>query len=165
MTSSPVVHSTFSVERQYDASPARVFAAFANQEIKRRWFAEGEPWDVQEFTVDFRVGGRETARFRFKGIPGAPAGAPPAGTPMGNDTIYQDIVPDRRIVFAYTMLVGETRISASLATVEILPAGDGTRLTYTEQGAFFDGADGAKMRQEGWLTLLESLARELEKAR
>jgi uncharacterized protein YndB with AHSA1/START domain len=165
MTETSVVHSTFTVERQYKAAPARVFAAFANESTKRRWFAEGEPWEVQQFTLDFRVGGRETSRFIFKGVPGAPAGAPPAGTPMGNDTVFQDIVPDRRIVFAYTMLMGEKRISASLATVELVPAGDGTRLTYTEQGAFFDGSDGPTMRQQGWLTLLETLGRELEKAR
>ena len=77
--------------------------------------------------MDFRVGGREVARFRFKG-----------GAPMGNDTVYLDIVPERRIVFAYTMLAGDTRISVSLATVEIMPVCAGTRLVYTEQGAFFE---------------------------
>lgn len=68
---SSVVHSTFSIERTYPSTPARVFAAFANPVTKRRWFAEGEGWEVDEFTVDFRVGGREVARFRFKG--GAPS--------------------------------------------------------------------------------------------
>ena len=38
---------------------------------------------------------------------------------MRNDTTYQDIVPEERIVLAYTMAVGGRRISASLATVEI----------------------------------------------
>ena len=127
---SSVIHSTFSIERTYPSPPSRVFAAFSNQATKRRWFAEGEGWEVDEFTLDFRVGGREVSRFRFKG-----------GAPMGNDTVYLDIVPERRIVLAYTMTVGDKCISVSLATVEITPAGDGTRLAYTEQGAFFDGAD------------------------
>lgn len=148
-----VVHSTFSVERTYPAPPSRVFSAFANQATKRRWFAEGEGWEVQEFTVDFRVGAREFACFRFKG-----------GPEIRNDTTYQDIVPDRRIVFAYTMTVGEKRISASLATVEIAPAGDGTRLSYTEQGAFFDGADQPRAREEGCHDLLEALAKELQRS-
>jgi hypothetical protein len=30
MTETPVVHSTFVIEREYPASPARVFAAFAD---------------------------------------------------------------------------------------------------------------------------------------
>jgi uncharacterized protein YndB with AHSA1/START domain len=145
-----VVHSTFSIERTYPAPPARVFAAFSNQETKRRWFAEGEGWEVDEFTMDFRVGGREIARFRFKG-----------GAPMGNDTVYLDIVPDQRIVLAYTMTVGDTRISVSLATVEIAPAGDGTRLVYTEQGAFFDGADKLERRIAGTRELFEKLGEEL----
>lgn len=147
-----VVHSTFSVERTYPSPPARVFAAFSNQETKRRWFAEGEGWEVDEFTLDFRVGGREISRFRFKG-----------GAPMGNDTVYLDIVPERRIVLAYTMTVGDKRISVSLATVEIIPSGDGTRLVYTEQGAFFDGTDGTRRRELGCRELLEKLAEELRK--
>jgi hypothetical protein len=44
-------------------------------------------------------------------------------------------VPDQRIVFAYTMTLGEKRISSSFGTVELFPVGDRTRLTYTEQGA------------------------------
>jgi uncharacterized protein YndB with AHSA1/START domain len=147
----PVVHSTFSVERIYPSSPARVFAAFSNQATKRRWFVEGEGWEIDEFNMDFRVGGSETSRFRFKG-----------GPPMGNDTIYLDIVPDQRIVFAYTMTVSAKPISVSLATVEITPAGDGARLIYTEQGAFFDNADAPRLRERGSRELLEKLGEELQ---
>ena len=146
----PVVHSTFSIERTYPSSPARVFAAFSNQQTKRRWFVEGEGWEIDEFTMDFRVGGQEISRFRKKG-----------GPPMGNDTVYLDIVPERRIVLAYTMLSGDTRISVSLATVEITPAGEGARLIYTEQGAFFEGADAVRQREHGCRWLLEQLAEEL----
>lgn len=146
----PVTHATFRVERSYPTPPARVFAAFANPATKRRWFAEGEGWEVDEFTLDFRIGGRETSRFRFRG-----------GPPMGNDTIFLDIVPERRIVLAYTMTVANTPISVSLATVELAPSGDGTTLIYTEQGAFFDGADKASLREAGCRALLEQLAAEL----
>ncbi len=146
----PVAHSTFNIARTYPVAPARVFAAFADQATKRRWFAEGEGWEVDEFTVDFRVGGRETARFRFGD-----------SAPMGNDTIYLDIVPDRRIVLAYTMTVGDERHSVSLTTVELAPTDDGTRLVYTEQGAFFDGVDDPVGRERGCRELLERLAEEL----
>jgi uncharacterized protein YndB with AHSA1/START domain len=146
-----VLHSTFSVERTYPVPPARVFAAFANGATKRRWFAEGEGWEVLEFTLDFRVGGGEVSRFRFKD-----------GPEIRNDTIFQDIVPDRRIVFVYRMAVGPKPLSASLATVELVPTGKGTLLTYTEQGAFLDGADSAKGREEGSRELLEKLAAELQ---
>jgi uncharacterized protein YndB with AHSA1/START domain len=158
-----VVHSTFKIERVYPAAASRVFSAFADPATKRRWFAEGEGSEVQEFTPDFRVGGRESTRLRFKGNPALP-GAPPAGTEFRNDTVYQDIVPDRRIVLAYTMAVGGRRISASLATVEFVPEGDGTRLVFTEQGAFFEGSDGPELREKGWLALLDALGAELRRS-
>jgi uncharacterized protein YndB with AHSA1/START domain len=154
MTENAVVHSRFTIDRTYAAAPARVFAAFADGAVKRRWFAEGTGSQVDEFAADFRVGGRETSRFRFTGsVPGAP----PAGTAMGNDTTYLDIVPNQRIVFAYVMIVGERRMSASLATVELFRAGAGTRLVFTEQAAFFDKSDGPKLREEGWRALLQQL--------
>jgi uncharacterized protein YndB with AHSA1/START domain len=153
MTSeSSVVHATFSLERVYDAAPSRVFAAFENLPTKRRWMVEGEGWEVDAYMMDFRVGGLESGRFRYRG-----------GPEIRNDTVYQDIVRDRRIVFAYTMTVGEKRISASLATVELIPLDQRTRLTYTEQGAFFDGAENPRDREEGCRELLESLAQELER--
>jgi uncharacterized protein YndB with AHSA1/START domain len=149
---SSVVHSTFSIERTYPVPPSRVFSAFANPAAKCRWFAEGEGWEIEEFTSDFRVGGREFSRFRFEG-----------GAPIRNETVYQDIVPDRRIVFAYSMEVGAKRISVSLATVEIALSGGGTHLVYTEQGAFFDGADKPEGREAGCRELFEKLGEELRK--
>ena len=44
MTDRSVTHSTFVVERSYDASPARVFAAWADPGAKARWFASPEEW-------------------------------------------------------------------------------------------------------------------------
>jgi Activator of Hsp90 ATPase homolog 1-like protein len=60
-----------------------------------------------------------------------------------------DIVPDQRIVYSYEMYSGDDRMSVSLATVEIVPGEDGTRLTYTEQAAFLDGIDKPEGREEG----------------
>lgn len=157
-TERSIVHGQFTIERVYPSPPARVFAAFADPARKRRWFAEGEGFTVREFTAEFRVGGREATRFAFQG---GPPGAPPAGTPMGNDTVYLDIVPNERIVFAYTMTVGDQRISASLATCQLASVDGGTRLTFTEQAAFFEGSDGPQLREQGWKALLDALARHL----
>jgi uncharacterized protein YndB with AHSA1/START domain len=150
-----VSHATFEIERSYPVPPARVFAAFADPVKKRRWFREEDPSETLEFEMDFRVGGRERSRFRIKG-------GPVDGALCTNDTTYQDIVPDSRIVLAYTMTLGERRFSASLATFEMLPSDTGTRFIFTEQAAFFEGADGPEMRKEGWRLLLERLASELK---
>ena len=145
-----VVHSTFRVERRYPQAPARVFHAFADKETVRRWRVEDKNCVVHEFTFDFRVGGSEVSRFSFMG-----------GPEIRLDAQFQDIIVDRRIVFGYRMALGPTPFSASLTTVELVPSGDGTRVVYTEQGAFFDGVDSARGREEGCRELLEKLAVEL----
>ncbi len=150
-----VVHSTFVIERSFRVPPERVFAAFADPVIKRRWYAERGTHTVEEFTMDFRVGGVDRGSFRFAEDSRFP------GAVFTNITTYQDIVPDRRIVTAYTMAFGDHRFSASLATIELLPTDTGTDLVFTDQGAFFEGADGPDMRKEGWGKLLDSLANEL----
>ncbi len=152
MTERSVTHATFSIERTYDAVPTKVFNAFADPKIKRRWYVEGEGWEVEQFAVEFKVGGFERSRFRFRG-----------GAPIRNDTVYHDIVPNERIIFAYAMTIGENCISASLTTVELKPAGSGTQLTLTEQGAFLDGYDNVTQRESGWGGLLEALGRELQR--
>ncbi|MCR6652097.1 MAG: SRPBCC family protein [Cellvibrionaceae bacterium] len=154
MSQSSVAHSTFSIEREYPQAAAKVFQAFSDPVKKRRWFAEGEGFIVDSFTIDFRVGGKETCLFRIQE-------GPVAGQICRNDTWYMDIVADRRLVTAYNMTLGDNRISSSLSTVELFSLQDKTLLKFTEQAAFYDGADGAEMRREGWRFLLEKLAKEL----
>lgn len=162
MTEKTAVHSTFTIERIYAAPPARVFGAFADPALKRRWLMDGKGTADEGYTAEFRVGGFEKSRFTFTG---GPSGAPPPGTPMGNDTVYLDIVPNERIVFAYTMLVGERRHSVSLATVELSASRNGgTRLVFTEQAAFFEPSDGARLREAGWRGLLAKVEEVLQDA-
>lgn len=147
-----VIHNTFVIERTYPATPERVFAAFADPAKKRRWFVEGDHHEVEHYELDFRVGGREKARFLMK------QGTPIAGMTITNDTSYQDIMPNRRIVFDSTMALDGKNFSVSLVTVELLPSETGTDLVCTHQGAFFEGADGPEMRKDGWRKLLDKLA-------
>jgi uncharacterized protein YndB with AHSA1/START domain len=150
MSERSIEHATFVVERTYDAAPPRVFAAWADHAAKARWFGDAD--GSGEYELDFRIGGRELNR-----------GAGPDGEFYTYEARYQDIVPDERIVYTYDMLRDETRISVSLATVELEPKGGGTRLIFTEQGAFLDGEDNPQDRQQGTGSLLDALGAELQR--
>ena len=54
-----IVHDTFTIERTFDTSVARLYEAFADPEIKAKWFGGGDEWTPLERSIDFRVGGRE----------------------------------------------------------------------------------------------------------
>jgi uncharacterized protein YndB with AHSA1/START domain len=144
-TERSVTHATFVIERTYGVSPARVFAAWANPEFKRRWFGAPDESNVTH-ELDFRVGGRETNR-----------GTGPDGGVYTYEARYADIVPDQRIVYTYDMYLGDARISVSVSTVALEPQGSATRLVYTEQGAFLDGFDTPAAREHGTRELLDAL--------
>jgi uncharacterized protein YndB with AHSA1/START domain len=152
MNERSVTHSTFVIERTYAASPARVFAAWSSREAKARWFGGPKEWESTPHELDFRVGGREHV-----------SGGPKGGPAHTFEARYYDIVPNQRIISSYEMHLGDQRISVSLATVEIKPAGTGTRLIYTEQGAFLDGYDDAGSREDGTRGLLDQLGAALER--
>jgi len=150
MSERSVKHATFVIERTYDASPARVFAAWATSAAKGMWFVGPDEWQKSSHELDFRVGGRERV-----------SGGPKGGPVHAYDACYQDIVPNERIILAYDMHLDDKRISVSLATIELKPAGAGTRLIYTEQGAFLDGYDDAGSREQGTGHLLDALGASL----
>ena len=151
MTERSVEHASFTIERRYDVPPATVFAAWADAAAKARWFSWPKEWEVTPLELDFRVGGREVH-----------SGGPPGGPVHTYQAIYWDIVPDERILYAYEMLMDETRTSVSLATIELKPEGGRTLLVLTENGAFLDGLDSPSAREDGMGSLLEALARTLE---
>ena len=147
MSKRSTTHSTFVIERDYDASAARVFAAWADKSAKGQWFGPSEG----EHQLDFREGGREHLL------------ADVHGAVYAYDALYEDIVPDERIVFTYNMHRDGRRMSVSVTTVELLPAvGDKTRLRYTEQGVFLDGEDTPEAREQGTKGILDKLGEALK---
>ncbi|MFZ5669294.1 MAG: SRPBCC family protein [Pseudomonadota bacterium] len=147
---SSLCHATFCVERVYDASPTRVFHAFTDPEARMRWFFQVDAWTLHAHSGgELGVGKAESSRF-----------SPPGATVIiTNDSIYLDVVPDERVIFAYAMTLGGAPLSSSLSTVEFRPEGGGTRLIFTEQGVYLDGnVDG---RIEGTEQLMVRLGEEV----
>jgi len=150
MTQSTVSHDTFVIERSYEVPVAQVFEAWADPVRKARWFAGSADALGSGYELDFRVGGHEVNR-----------GGPPGGPVYTYDSEFRDIVPEQRIVYTYEMSVDGSRMSVSVATVELHDLGASTRLVLTEQGVFLDGHDTSAQREEGTRALLESLATHL----
>ncbi|RAV19389.1 SRPBCC family protein [Paenibacillus contaminans] len=140
-----VKHATFVVERTYAASPERVYRAWSDPAAKAKWFSKAD-------IFDFRVGGREYS-----------SGGPPEGPVFTFDASYLEIVPEQRIVYTYTLDSDSTRMSVSITTIELIKAEGGTKLIFTEQGAFFDGHDTPEIREHGTNELLNALGKSLEK--
>ena len=145
-------HATFVIDRHFDATPAQVYNAFAEESAKSRWFGGGGEWDLIERKFDFRLGGHERLAGKWKN-----------GRKSEFDAYYHNIVPNERIVYAYYMHIDDRLISVSLATIEFKPDSDRTHMKMTEQGAFLDGYDDAGSRERGTLQLMQQLADSLPK--
>lgn len=145
----PFTHGSFTIERTYDATPARIFRALSEEAAKHRWFACHDEWPVLAYTLDFREGGRE----HYRGTAGE--------VEHSMDAYYWDIVPNERIIWAYEMHVGGEKISVSLNTILLEKTSRGTKMTFTEQGAYFWMENDLAMREQGTQELLDALGREL----
>ncbi len=133
----PVQHTQFTVERMLATRPTHAFRFWSDPHLKARWTGCHPDWTVREDSFDFRVGGSERKRWRT-----------PDGAEQTFTAHWLDIVPDRRLLYAYEMSFAGTRLSASLVTIVLATAGNRTRMTWTEQVAQLtaDGDAGTRRR-------------------
>lgn len=150
MTDHSQTHATFVLEREYPVPVDRVWAAFADPELKRKWFGSDD-FVYTERSDDFRVGG-VTIDDGYDG----------EGGPLSQfRATYTDITPPERIVYTYDMWLNNAHASTSITTIVFEPTADGTRLTFTEQGVYLDnvhGPDAAVGRESGTAGLLDAIA-------
>lgn len=146
---STIAHATIVMERAYAAAPARVFAAWADVEARKRWSAPADNIRIDYEAADFREGGKDISRC-----------IEPGNADYVATVSYLDIRKDQRIVFAEDVVHGSTRVSAALISVELTPKGADTHLALTMQIASFDGAGMEAGYQFGWSAALDNLAKE-----
>jgi uncharacterized protein YndB with AHSA1/START domain len=156
MTARSIVHASFVITRRWKAKPARVFAAFADEKQKDKWFGGIGSWTKVERSFDFREGGRETLTGKWD-----------TGRVTQFDCIYRDIVPPEgdepgRIIYSYSMFVDGKKISVSQAAIEIIPDGDGAKFVLTEYGDYLDGYDDAGSREHGTNALMDLLGKSVQ---
>ncbi len=144
MTDRSITHATFTLERTYPVPPDRVFGAWADPEVKARWFA-GDP---SGYELDFRPGGVE----RNSAIA--------EGKQITWESLYRDIVPNERIVYTSVLCEGNTVATVSLTTVELVSEGEGTHLLLVEAGAYLDEREQAAWREQGTRDWLDALGKD-----
>ena len=135
------LQGSFTHTRSLAAPPERVFAAYADLTVRRRWFRIPSEPDAAQHELDFRPGGGEVARGTFA--------ASGVHERIEYRSHFFDIVPAERIVYAYETVVDGRRRAVSLATVELAPEPGGTQLTYTEHYALvaFEGDGSAEVAE------------------
>jgi uncharacterized protein YndB with AHSA1/START domain len=153
MTRSSVKHTSFVIDRQFDASPERVFAAWSDPEAKRRWSDCHADLPDNEYSLDFRPGGVEIHRVVY-----------PNGSVQRVQKRFFDIVPNARIIFGYDIRLDSRRLSVSLVTVQLERARAGTRMLMTEYIAYLDGHEDLEERIRGTNEGLDRLDLELKTA-
>ena len=142
-----IKHSSFVIERRYDFDPAQVYRAWVIPDAKARWFS-GPPdkWSEEVREMDVRVGGRDRLIGKFMD-----------GSESRFEALYFDVVPEKRLVYTYDMYWQGKKISVSLASIEFVLAGRGTKLVVTEQHAFLDGHEDGGSRERGTQGLMDNL--------
>jgi len=139
-----VEHATMLIERTLDAPLRRAFAAWSDPALREAPVADS--WDALEHE-EFRVGGEKRMSF-----------GPRSGPRYREEGRYEDIVPDRRIVYSYSILRGDVRITTSLQTIEFVARGPRTQMILTEQLAILDAGDKAADRERGIAAWLDRFA-------
>ena len=140
---------TIVLERTYNASPARVFAAWESVEARLRWSVPFETAGAAYDQAEFKVGGLDIMRCGHKDDMRYEA-----------HVRYLEILSDTRIVMAESVAEDGITRAASLITVEFEPAGKATRQTVTMHVSAFDGTGMIEGYNEGWGAALDNLAKE-----
>jgi uncharacterized protein YndB with AHSA1/START domain len=129
-------------KRRLNATPEKVYAAWADPEKLVRWFG---PASVEEGSVkadiDLRVGGRYRIGFNANGGYNEVGG------------VYREVVPNERLVFSWAW--HSTPERESLVTVSLKPDGAGTLLTFHHEQ--FVDVTSRDNHERGWTELLGRL--------
>ncbi|MFN7055802.1 SRPBCC domain-containing protein [Hyphomonas sp.] len=141
-----MAHRTAQMQRVYSASPARVFAAWADPDIRRLWGSPSDEVEVRNDAADFRVGGVDQQT--------CIVGGEEIATVIGR---YHDIVPDKRIIYTEVISDPSALLGMSLVSAEFIAEGTGTRLALTLQTIAVDGSDLLEGVEEGWVSALDRL--------
>ncbi|HZP69691.1 MAG TPA: SRPBCC domain-containing protein [Pseudolabrys sp.] len=137
---------SLTIRRRFNASPAKVFAAWTDPEKLKHWMGPGEIGTVHA-EADVRVGGR------FRIVMQKP------GDSEQHDVsgVYREVIQNEKLVFTWAWKTTPER--ESLVTITFKAEGDGTLMTFMHE-QFFDEA-ARDRHQHGWNDSFEKLGKYL----
>ena len=143
--------TVLNLTRRFDAPPERVFDAWTDPELLRRWFHAGADWDTPEADVDLRPGGRYRLAMRT-----------PSGEVHAVAGQYSEVSRPDRLVYTWSWEGGgDSAMGAeSIVTVEFAAADGGTEvvLTHTE----LPSEESRDQHVHGWEGCLANLEKLLD---
>lgn len=129
------------VTHRYAAAPERVFDAFLDVDVARRFLFATATGEMLVAEIDPRVGGRYTFTER----------RPDMGD-VEHTGAYLEIDRPRRLVFTFGVPTFDPGFTT--VTIEIRPDGDGCLLTLTNEGVPAAHQDG---NRDGWTRIIAGL--------
>ena len=136
------------VKRFFAAPPERVFDAWLNPPIARKWLFRTETDEIVRAEIDARIGGGFTFVNR-----------------RGDEEIVhvgEYLVIDRPHRLVFTFAVPQFSPEYDRVTVEIRPRDDGCELTLTTEMAPAIAEEWGEQTREGWTQMLARLGVQLE---
>jgi uncharacterized protein YndB with AHSA1/START domain/predicted transcriptional regulator YdeE len=130
------------LSRRIHAAPEKIYAAWTDPEKIARWWGPSNAAETLRAETDVRVGGRFRIAFRDTD-----------GDTHDVSGIYQEVVPNRRLVFSWAWITTPDRESQVTLTFE--PDGAATNFTLLHEH-FYDVA-ARDAHQAGWGGALDKL--------
>jgi uncharacterized protein YndB with AHSA1/START domain len=137
-------HPNLRITRRFDASAEKVFNAFLDPAIARKWMFATPTGKIERAEIDARVGGTFCFTDRRDDVDVEHVGK------------YLELERPTRLVFVFT--VPKYSSEESRVNIDIASQGSGCNLTLTHQHV---PPEHAERTQAGWTKMLEGLARVL----
>jgi uncharacterized protein YndB with AHSA1/START domain len=134
------------IERTFQASAEKVFDAWTNEEVIRRWFRPQAGWLEPDAEVDLRVGGAIRVVMRN-----------PNGEPVGAGGEYTLIERPHRLVFTWTF--DDDPSNEQLIEIEFIEEDEGTRVVFVNSQ--ISDRERRDSQYDGWSTCIDEMQRVL----
>jgi uncharacterized protein YndB with AHSA1/START domain len=138
--------TTLRMKRTYQAPAGRVFDAFTNPEVMRRWWHAAGDWETSEAAVDLRVGGDVRVVMRD----------PDKDVEHGGGGRYTVVEPPHRLAFTW---LWDDVPHETLIEIEFEESDGATTVSFTHSSLLDE--EMVRSHEGGWSACFDNLERTL----